>query len=201
MRTAGRRTLLLLSCLTLGVAGAVLGERVVPPRQEIAPQEEVAREPERQPAQETPKVTRRFESHLERMARRFPPAPPAPAPLTAARGFLLREYVDLTGRISRYPARVNGRLWLEEGTGRLQVQMWFTQLLEGSARMGRPDGTATGRYRREGDEVIVEGLDLVIEGAHVFGPRDEVRRWRVAREEGATVLHATPFTFELRDAP
>jgi hypothetical protein len=108
----------------------------------------------------------------------------------------LRERVDLSARISKHAVRVNGTLRLQERDRRAVLEVSLSPLLEGNAHRGVSRHAAEGTWRRVGDEILVEGLDLVIDEIPVLGPRGAVRRWRVETEDGLVVLRADPFVFQ-----
>jgi hypothetical protein len=205
---SGTRTLLALACAGLGVAGALLGGRNVPlsPRRSaVEPPFPVIlppRPPTWRPEEPTPR-DRRFEAQLERLyrereARRReadPIDPRANPPVASAREFVLREYLDLSARVSRYPARVRGALWLAPD-GRAFVRLQLGPLLTGAVRAHGRLLEAEGRWRLDGDELVLTGLDLADGDVEVFRPHGATRRWRTERDGGRLVVRADPFTFD-----
>jgi hypothetical protein len=126
--------------------------------------------------------------------------PPAEPPKLGPEEYDLREYVDLTGRVAPFPARVNGRLWLFDHEHTVVVRIWTGRVLEGTVFKKPVTLEAKGKWRREGAVVIVDGLDLAIGDVEVFRPRGEARRWRIEREGDSLLVHADPFTFARPDS-
>jgi hypothetical protein len=114
----------------------------------------------------------------------------------------------MSGRVSSMPARIRGWLELSRTSGRAKVELWSSQLLEvGSASPSDGVGLelvpvlggayrAKGTWRWDGNEVVVDGLDLVIGRVEVFGPKGAERRWPVERDGIHLLVRAGVLTFE-----
>src|SRR5688572_6197099 len=118
MPGAASRLVLLVACVGVGVACALLGER----RVQRPSGADVATEAQKAPATPEPAkpIAQGTTPPEDRI--RFPRVPgnlrepgasePAGRRVLGPEEYELREYVDLTARVSPYPARVNGALWL-----------------------------------------------------------------------------------------
>lgn len=115
--------------------------------------------------------------------------PPVQGAITLA----MREYVDMSGHVSPTAARVNGMLWLAE-KGRAYFRVWLDPLLEGGGPVDAKVREAKGTWKRDGDQLVVEGLEVVIGSKPVFGAPGSTHRWRL--EGDLALVHATPFVFE-----
>jgi hypothetical protein len=107
----------------------------------------------------------------------------------------MREYVDLYGNVSSTPARVNAMLWLASD-GRAFMRLWLDPLLEAGWFSDWSVRNAQGTWKRDGDHLVVEGLDVYIGSEPVFGPRGATHRWRI--EGDLALVTAEPFHFERR---
>jgi hypothetical protein len=203
------RVVLLVACLGVGLACVFVGdwrvERRSPASVESAAVPSPAPEPTSRHAVRPAPIRVRFPADIEevgspleeQLERQWPERrrsdPRANPPVLGAITLAMREYVDMSGHVSPTAARVNGLLWLAE-KGRAYIRIWMDPLLEGG---GPVDGTvrdAQGTWKRDGDHLVVEGLEVVIGKKPVFGPAGTTHRWRL--EGDLALVHAAPFTFE-----
>jgi hypothetical protein len=196
-------TLPLLACAGLGLAGALLGEG---PRAPAAARavDEAPRQPPSRVRIRVPEVDfpsgDRFRPPVRRSEPRPPPLPRDPA-FAAAEDYVLREYVDMSGRFAALSVRLVGELRLDRASGRIAVVLRADPLLRGNEALGSTLLQAGGTWRLEGDELVVEGLDLANGLRDVFEPRGAAKRWRIERDGASTLIRAGLLTFERRSGP
>lgn len=194
-------TLLLLACVGMGLTGALLGEGTRAPEPDPSPVDTSL----------SPKVVVRLRLPEHDVA---PPAPPrfrrkepAPPPLPKdpdfanAEVYVLREYVDMSGRFSSLSVRLIGELRLDPASRRVSIVLRADPLLRGNEVFGSKVLSARGSWMREGDQLTVEGLDLANDERDIFEPRGATKRWRVEKEGAAVLIRAGPLTFERRGTP
>jgi hypothetical protein len=198
------RVALLIACLGVGLACVLLGERGGQRSPETGVASEAVPNPAREPlTPATRPVTFRVRPDIpevdsleEVLEKQWPEPrsdPRANPPVLGAISLAMREYVDMSGNVSAAPARVNGMLWLAE-KGDAYVRIWLDPLLEGGGLGDWKVRNARGTWKRDGDQLVVEGLEVVLGAKPVFGPAGTTHRWRL--EGDLALVHADPFKFE-----